>query len=118
MKPLKIAAIGFAALSAVVVLAAIFGVPAGFLANYAQDQAIRAGYRLRIDGNSWIALRPVPTLTARRVHPQRRRPPHDRPERRGRRRAGLFVSDEPSVRSAVDHRVDGDEAHDPRRARP
>jgi AsmA protein len=62
MKPLKIAANGFAALSAVVVLAAIFGVPAGFLANYAQDQAIRAGYRLRIDGNSWIALRPVPTL--------------------------------------------------------
>jgi AsmA protein len=63
MKPLKIAALGFAALLAVVVLAAIFGVPAGFLAKYAQDQAIRAGYRLQIVGNTKIALRPVPTLT-------------------------------------------------------
>jgi AsmA protein len=63
MKPLKIAAIGFAALLAGVVLAAIYGVPAGFLAKYAQDQAIRAGYRLRIDGNTTIALRPAPTLT-------------------------------------------------------
>jgi AsmA protein len=63
MKPLKIAALGFAALLAAVVLAAIYGVPAGFLAKYAQDQAIRAGYRLRIDGNTSIALRPVPTLT-------------------------------------------------------
>jgi AsmA protein len=62
MKPRKIAALGFAALLAVVVLAGIFGVPAGFLAKYAQDQAIRAGYRLRIDGNTSIALRPVPTL--------------------------------------------------------
>jgi AsmA protein len=62
MKPRKIAALGFAALLAVVVLAGIFGVPAGFLAQYAQDQAIRAGYRLRIDGNTSIALRPVPTL--------------------------------------------------------
>ncbi len=62
MKPLKIAALGFAALLAAVVLAAIFGVPAGFLAKYAQDQAIRAGYRLQIGGNTKIALRPVPTL--------------------------------------------------------
>ena len=62
MKPLKIAALGFAALLAVVVAAAIYGVPAGFLAKYAQDQAIRAGYRLRIDGNMKFALRPVPTL--------------------------------------------------------
>jgi AsmA protein len=63
MKPQKIAAIAFAALLAVVVLAAIYGVPAGFLAKYAQDQAIRAGYRLRIEGNTTIALRPAPTLT-------------------------------------------------------
>jgi AsmA protein len=62
MKPLKIAALGFAALLAAVVAAAIYGVPAGFLAKYAQDQAIRAGYRLRIDGNMKFALRPVPTL--------------------------------------------------------
>jgi AsmA protein len=62
MKPLKIAALGFAALLAAVVAAAIYGVPAGFLAKYAQDQAIRAGYRLRIDGNMRFALRPVPTL--------------------------------------------------------
>jgi AsmA protein len=62
MKPRKIAALGIAALLAAVALAAIFGVPAGFLAQYAQAQAIRAGYRLRIDGNSKIALRPVPTL--------------------------------------------------------
>jgi AsmA protein len=63
MKPLKIAALGFAVLLAVVVVAAIFGVPAGFLANYAQDQAIRAGYRLRIDGPMTLALRPAPVLT-------------------------------------------------------
>jgi AsmA protein len=63
MKPLKIAALGFAALFAAAVAAAIFGVPAGFLAKYAQDQAIRAGYRLRIDGNATIALRPSPTIT-------------------------------------------------------
>jgi AsmA protein len=63
MKPRKIAALGFAALLAAVVLAGIFGVPAGFLAKYAQDQAIRSGYRLRIDGNTWIALRPAPILT-------------------------------------------------------
>jgi AsmA protein len=63
MKPLKIAALGFAALLAVAVLAAIFGVPAGFLAKYAQDQAIRAGYRLQIVGNTKIALRPAPILT-------------------------------------------------------
>ena len=63
MKPLKIAALGFAVLLAVVVVAAIYGVPAGFLANYAQDQAIRAGYRLRIDGNTTLALRPAPVLT-------------------------------------------------------
>jgi AsmA protein len=63
MKPLKIAALGFAVLLAVVVVAAIYGVPAGFLANYAQDQAIRAGYRLRIDGHMTLALRPAPVLT-------------------------------------------------------
>jgi AsmA protein len=63
MKPLKIAALGFAALLAAVVLAGIFGVPAGFLATYAQDQAIRSGYRLRIDGNTKLALRPAPSLT-------------------------------------------------------
>jgi AsmA protein len=63
MKPLKIAALGFAALLAAVVLAGIFGVPAGFLAEYAQDQAIRFGYRLRIDGNTKLALRPTPSLT-------------------------------------------------------
>jgi AsmA protein len=63
MKPLKIAALGFAALLAAVVLAAIYGVPAGFLAKYAQDQAIRAGYRLRIDGATKLALRPAPMLT-------------------------------------------------------
>ena len=62
MKPLKIAALGFAALLAVVVAAGILGVPAGFLAKYAQDEAIRAGYRLHIGGNARIALRPVPTL--------------------------------------------------------
>jgi AsmA protein len=62
MKPLKIAALGFAALLAAWVLAAIYGVPAGFLAGFAQDQAIRVGYRLRIDGSSKIALRPAPTL--------------------------------------------------------
>jgi AsmA protein len=63
MKPLKIAALGFAALLAVVVLAGVFGVPAGFLAKYAQDQAIRSGYRLNIDGNTKLALRPAPILT-------------------------------------------------------
>jgi AsmA protein len=63
MKPRKIAALGFAALLAAVVLAGVFGVPAGFLAKYAQDQAIRSGYRLRIDGNTTLALRPAPILT-------------------------------------------------------
>ena len=63
MKPRRIAALGFAALLAVVVLAGVFGVPAGFLATYAQDQAIRSGYRLRVDGNTKLALRPAPVLT-------------------------------------------------------
>jgi AsmA protein len=63
MKPRKIAALGFAALLAAVVLAGVFGVPAGFLATYAQDLAIRSGYRLRIDGNTTLALRPAPILT-------------------------------------------------------
>jgi AsmA protein len=63
MKPRKIAALGFAALLAALVLAGVFGVPAGFLAKYAQDQAIRSGYRLRIDGNTTLALRPAPILT-------------------------------------------------------
>ena len=63
MKPRKIAALGFAALLAAVVLAGVLGVPAGFLATYAQDQAIRSGYRLRIDGNTTLALRPGPILT-------------------------------------------------------
>jgi AsmA protein len=63
MKPRRIAALGFAALLAAVVLAAVFGVPAGFLAKYAQDQAIRAGYRLHIDGHTTLALRPAPIFT-------------------------------------------------------
>ena len=63
MKPRKIAALGFAALLAAVVLAGVVGIPAGFLAKYAQDLAIRSGYRLRIDGNTTLALRPAPILT-------------------------------------------------------
>jgi AsmA protein len=63
MKPLKIAALGFAALLAVVLLAGVVGVPAGFLATYAQDQAIHSGYRLNIEGHTTLALRPAPILT-------------------------------------------------------
>ena len=98
-------------------VAAIFGVPAGFLAKYAQDQAIRAGYRLRIDGNTTLALRPAPVLTLGEFSRERCHPADDRPQRRGGRRAGLVVSHEPPLRPAGDHRTHGDEAAHPRRAR-
>ncbi len=68
MKPLKIAAFGLAALLAVVALALVFGVPVGFLAKFAQDQiATKTGYRMRIDGETKLALRPEPTLTFGRI---------------------------------------------------
>jgi len=68
MKPLKIAALGFAAVLALVSLGLVFGVPAGFLAKRVQDQIeIRTGYRLRIDGDTKLAFRPSPTVTLARI---------------------------------------------------
>jgi AsmA protein len=68
MKPLKIVALGFAALLAVAALVLAFGVPASFLAKLAQDQvASRTGYRLRIDGDTKLAFRPSPTVTLGKI---------------------------------------------------
>jgi AsmA protein len=68
MKPLKIAALGFAALLALVSFGLVFGVPAAFLAKRVQDQIeIRTGYRLRIDGDTKLAFRPSPTVTLARI---------------------------------------------------
>ena len=68
MKPLKIAALGFAAVLAVASLALAFGVPAGFLTTRVQDQIeSRTGYRLRIDGATKLAFRPSPTVTLERI---------------------------------------------------
>jgi AsmA protein len=68
MKPLKIAALGFAAVVAVASLGLAFGVPAGFLAKRVQDQIeSRTGYRLRIDGDTKLAFRPTPTVTLGRI---------------------------------------------------
>jgi AsmA protein len=68
MKPLKIAALGFAAVLAVASLGLAFGVPAGFLAKRVQDQIeSRTGYRLRIDGDTKLAFRPSPTVTLSRI---------------------------------------------------
>jgi AsmA protein len=64
MKPLKIAALGFAVLLAVAALVLGFGVPAGFVAKLAQDQVeARTGYRLRIEGGTKLSFRPSPTVT-------------------------------------------------------
>jgi hypothetical protein len=44
MKPLKVAALGFAAVLALASLGLVFGVPAGFVAKRVQDQIeIRTG---------------------------------------------------------------------------
>jgi len=68
MKPLKIAALGFAGLLAVAGLVLAFGVPVGFLAKLAQDQVEgQTGYRLRIDGATKLAFRPSPTVTLGKI---------------------------------------------------
>jgi AsmA protein len=68
MKPLKIAALGFAAVVAVASLGLAVGVPAGFLTTRLQDQIeSRTGYRLRIDGATKLAFRPSPTVTLDRI---------------------------------------------------
>jgi uncharacterized protein involved in outer membrane biogenesis len=68
MKPLKIAALGLAAVLAVASLGLAFGVPAGFLTKRVQDQIeSRSGYRLRIDGDTKLAFRPSPTVTLTRI---------------------------------------------------
>ena len=68
MKPLKIAALGLAAVLAVASLGLAFGVPAGFLTKRVQDQIeSRTGYRLRIDGDTKLAFRPSPTVTLTRI---------------------------------------------------
>jgi AsmA protein len=68
MKPLKIAALGFAALLAVAGLVLAFGVPVGFVAKLAQDQfESRTGYRLRIDGGAKLAFRPSPMVTLGKI---------------------------------------------------
>jgi AsmA protein len=87
MKPLKIAAQGFAGVLAVLVAALAFGVPA--LTKLAQDQvegaALAIGvpaltklaqdqveghstYRFRVDGPTTLSLHPSPTLTLRKVN--------------------------------------------------
>jgi AsmA protein len=69
MKPLKIAALGFAGLLAVGALALAFGVPVGFVAKLAQDQvASHSSYRLRVDGATTLALRPSPTVTLGKIN--------------------------------------------------
>ena len=68
MKPLKIAALGLAAVLVVALLGLAFGVPAGFLTKRVQDQIeSRTGYRLRIDGDTKLAFRPSPTVTLTRI---------------------------------------------------
>ena len=68
MKPLKIAALGFAVLVVVTALVLGFGVPAGFVAKLAQDQVeARTGYRLRIEGGTKLSFRPSPTVTLGKV---------------------------------------------------
>jgi AsmA protein len=68
MKPLKIAALGLAAVLAVASLGLVFGVPAGFLTKRVQDQIeSRTGYRLRIDGDTKLAFRPSPSVTLTRI---------------------------------------------------
>ena len=87
MKPLKIAALGFAGVLAVLVAALAFGVPA--LTKLAQDQVEGAAlafgvpaltklaqdqveghstYRFRVDGPTTLSFRPSPTLTLRKVN--------------------------------------------------
>jgi AsmA protein len=65
MKPLKIAALGFAAVAS---LGLAFGVPAVFLTTRVQDQIeSRTGYRLRVDGPTKLAFLPSPTITLDRI---------------------------------------------------
>ena len=87
MKPLKIAALGFAGVLAVLVAALAFGVPA--LTKLAQDQVEGAAlafgvpaltklaqdqveghstYRFRVDGPTTLSFHPSPTLTLRKVN--------------------------------------------------
>ena len=68
MKPLKIAALAFAAVLVVAVLALAFGVPAGFMVKLAQDRVeSHTSYRLRIDGGAKLAFRPSPTVTLGKI---------------------------------------------------
>jgi AsmA protein len=64
MKPLKIAALGFVGVLAILVAALAVGVPAGFLTKLAQDQVeSHSTYRFRVDGGTTLAFRPSPTVT-------------------------------------------------------
>jgi len=96
MKPLKIAALGFAGALAVAAVVLTLGVPAGFVAKLAQDQVESAtGYRLRIDGGTKLAFRPSPTVTPEQHQSRRRQRRHFRDQHRGGERAGLALAREP-----------------------
>jgi AsmA protein len=64
VKLIKIAAIGLGTLVALVVLVLLFGVPAKPLLGYVQDQADKAGYRLRVEGAAKLSLWPSLNIAA------------------------------------------------------
>ncbi|MCI0599939.1 MAG: AsmA family protein, partial [Beijerinckiaceae bacterium] len=64
MRTLKVAAIVFTAVLAAALLALMLGLPAGLIAGALQSRVeADTGYRLRIEGNSTMALWPSPALT-------------------------------------------------------
>jgi AsmA protein len=68
MKTLKIAVIGSVIVLVTALLAMVLGVPAGFVAGALQNRIeADTGYRLRIAGNSTVALLPSPALTVRDI---------------------------------------------------
>lgn len=68
MKTLKIAAIDIGVVLATALLALVLGVPAGPVVGPLQNRVeADTKYRLRIAGNSTVALWPSPTLTVRDI---------------------------------------------------
>jgi len=64
VKLVKIAVIGFGTLVALAVLVLLFGVPAKPLLGFVQDQAEKAGYRLRVEGPAKLSLWPSLNISA------------------------------------------------------
>jgi AsmA protein len=72
MKALKITALCIAALLVAGALAFALGIPVGFLVKPINDRIeASSGYRLRVDGQTWLSFWPTVTLAARDVNVSR-----------------------------------------------